>query len=175
MVSINSVLLLYACLFSFLSFFLPIVFFFFCSFDKYIHISINIYDWMNVPGAIFFFANLRLSEIHATKRTNQTFSLRQQERVRILIHTTRKTIYIYAFQRVDQVAYKGIKKKKTVRYVCLSVDAASNRTCTFIIVPYVWICWENVYMCINKKVSTILIDSFCSEILSIYQSIDFKQ
>jgi hypothetical protein len=50
---------------------------------------------MNVPGATFisYFSrsscNLdsRLSEMRASKRTNQTFSLRQQERVSIYSRT----------------------------------------------------------------------------------------
>ena len=101
---------------------------------------------MNVPGATFLLyfsrssCNLdsRLSEMRATKRTNQTFSFattRTSERT--YAHDQKNNLYISALQRVDQVACKHKKRKKTVRYVCLSVDAASNRTCTFIVVPYV--------------------------------------
>jgi len=52
-------------------------------------------------------------------------------------HDQKNNLYIYALQQVDQVAYKHKKKKKIVRYACMSVDAASNRTFTFIVVPYV--------------------------------------
>ena len=88
---------------------------------------------------------------------------------RTYAHDQKNNLYICALQRVDQVAYKH---KKTVRYGYVSVDAASNRTSTFLVVPYVWICWENVYP-VSEESALLLIDSFRSEIF-ISQSIYFN-
>lgn len=74
---------------------------------------------------------------------------------RTYAHDQKNNLYICALQRVDQVAHKH---KKTVRYDYVSVNAASNRTSTFLVVPYVWICWENVDA--ESEESALLTDWF---------------
>lgn len=143
--------------------------------------NISLFDWMNVPGANFFFISLvrLVISIPAYQKCVQPSALiklflysNKNEWAYLRTRPEKQSIYLCSFQQVDQVACMQRKQKKTVRYICLSVDAASNRTCTFIVVPYVWICWENVYMYINKKVAST--DWFLLLWDFIYQSIYFN-
>ena len=89
---------------------------------------------MNVPGAIFSFTNLRLSEIQATKRTNQTFFFTAKETSEdTYSHDQKNNLYLC----FSTSGSSSVQEKKTVRDACLSIHASSNRTCTFIVVPYV--------------------------------------
>ena len=142
---------------------------------------------MNVPGAILLRSlalrsscNLdsRLSAMRATKRTNQTFSLRQQgtsERTRAHEQKNNLVLSISALQWVDQVVYEHEKRKETALDACLSVDAASHRAGTYI--HYCHMCEFAgkmsiclcVWVCKQESVHYGLIP-FASD--SIFQSID---
>lgn len=166
----NSVLLLYTCFFSF---FFLIVFFFLLHFwqihmhiYKYLYVYIYIYihtylharyktysiEWTCQVPLFFFISLVRLViSIPAYQKCVQPSALiklflrgHKNEWAYLRTQPEKQSIYLCSSTSRSSSLQARSTRMNTIRYVYVSVDAASNRTYTFIVVPYVWICWENV-------------------------------
>ncbi len=149
--------------------------------NTYIYTHTYSIDWTCQVPLFFFISLVRLViSIPAYQKCVQPSALiklflcgNKNEWTYLCTRPEKQSIYLCSSTSGSSSVQAQEKEENCSLCLCLSVDAASNRTCTFILVPYVWICWENVYMCINKKVATI--DWFLLLWDFIYQSIYFNQ